>query len=189
MPAADATRATAMRDSFKWDFARGLSFFSLSWYYFLIFKFARDPSFFLLSLYFFVFFARGLSFFSLSALCLGRGGHVVCSSVDPCFSTSGPSSVPPFHFFLIFVKTSVSFSFSLLLSLCSVFHPGDKLCLFVHLVSNPLIRWNLSDRPFVSMISSNNRRFGEFSSVQCSCFQHQIQRLLNPFWSHSTCFR
>ena len=31
MPAADATRATAMRDSFKWDFARGLSFFSLSW--------------------------------------------------------------------------------------------------------------------------------------------------------------
>ena len=104
MPAADATRATAMRDSFKWDFARGLSFFSLSWYYFLIFKFARDPSFFLLSLYFFVFFARGLSFFSLSALCLGRGGHVVCSSVDPCFSTSGPSSVPPFHFFLIFVN-------------------------------------------------------------------------------------
>ena len=144
MPAADATRATAMRDSFKWDFARGLSFFSCSWSFsFLNLHVALHSSCCLcISFCFFVFkFARGLSFFSLSALCLGRGGHVVCSGVDPCFSTSGPSSVPPFHLFLLFVKTFVAFSFSLLLSLCSVFHPGDKLCsLLVHLVSNPLIR-------------------------------------------------
>ena len=127
MPAADATRATAMRDSFKWDFARSLLFFSLSWsFLFLNLHVALHSSCCLcISFCFFVFkFARGLSFFSLSALCLGRGGHVVCSSVDPCFSTSGPSSVPPFHFFLLFVKTSVSFSFSLLLLLCSVFHQG-----------------------------------------------------------------